>query len=98
MKEYVDRYLKLCNVSTIDELSNEQVLRFLLDEHLDKPSKWYAFSAQAALKDGSLTEESIVQSIKKSMKIGKRFRCCYIENESANGEYFPRKSGWILEP
>ena len=37
MKEYVDRYLKLCNVSTIDELSNEQVLRFLLDEHLDKP-------------------------------------------------------------
>lgn len=98
MNELVDWYLKRCNVSTIDELSNEQAMRFLLDEHLGKQAKWYALAAQSAIKRDNLSEEVVIESIKKSMKTGKKFICGFIEHGIPNENYRPKKTGWFVEP
>ena len=99
MNEEVDKYLKEIQLTSIGQMSDEQIMDFFVKGYGGKDSKWSALVALTAVKNNELKIVDVVKSMKKAIADNTIFKCCYIENESARGiESLPSESGWILSP
>ena len=90
----IQEYLKQCSVRSVDELTDEQVIKFYADGNLGIGQKC---AVTFALEGKEISRNRILHSARKALKERCDFVCRYIENESAFGPTF-NKTGWIVEP
>ena len=93
MIERVNSYIKKLGFKSVEELTDEQVIDYYLDECKHTELMLYAENALCQFE-----KDKVLASMRKSMSEDMLFYCGYIVNESCNGEYKPEKWGWILEP
>ena len=99
MNEYVLKYLNKLNVSSVNELSDEQVIHFFKEEYLGTPISFGYLGVESALRDKAFTIDQIVASMRKSLETGKMFECFYTIGESAIGiDGVPKEYGWKIIP
>lgn len=93
MNVRVKSYLSTLGVNAVDELSNKQVMNFFFEECKNTELMLYAENAIE-----EFDYEKVLLSMRKAMNEDLNFYCGYIVNESCNGEYKPKRCGWVLEP
>lgn len=93
----IQEYLKQCSVSSIDELTDEQVIAFCTKENV---GSIYALKIDFALNDlgwHTLDKKIIVSSIRKFLKGEGVFKFYLIDGESAVGPS-DVETRWVVEP
>lgn len=95
MNKVVKEYLNSIGLSSVDELTDVQVEEYYT-KYLRMPSA--AYNAIKKVEEGVFSIDDVHASMRIAMSTGVSFICGYAENESYNGKYEPKKTGWILEP
>lgn len=81
----IEEYLILCNVRSIDELSNEQVLAWAKARKMGLMTRVSVKIVEKGLYGRKPDMEKAVKLLKQAIKEQKEFVCAYIENESCAG-------------
>lgn len=93
----IQEYLNRCNVKSVDELTDEQVVDYFIEGNAGIGQKC---AVELALQDYSecgFTKNQIMTSLRKAMSSKMRFGMTYITNESAKGPS-ESNSRWVVEP
>lgn len=99
MKEVIEKYLIKLNKPNISSLSDEQVKNFFVKGLGGKISTWSSLIALDAIKNNNISNEIVVNSMRKAMELKTNFICCFKDNESANIELYSHdKGGWFVKP
>jgi len=93
----IQDYLKQCNVGSVDELTDEQVIAYYDYPDVYVGQKCAVSVAMNFGRASGFTKQEIMASIRKSLSTGIEFRFYYITGESANGPS-EIKSRWVMEP
>lgn len=93
----IQEYLKQCSVSSIDELTDEQVVAFFKEPDVYVGQKCAVRDALLFGENRGFSKEEIMTSIRKSLKTGADFGITFVTGESAIG---PTNSNdrWVMEP
>lgn len=95
MNPFVKDYLNSIGLSKVSELTDKQVEEYFT-KHLHV--SYSVMEAFEKVKEGVFTREEVYKSMRKAMNTGKMFICCYVMDESYNGEHNSGQTGWILKP
>ena len=95
MNKIVKEYLNSLKFSSVDDLTDTQIEEYYT-KYLQMPSS--AYNALKKVEDGVFSIREVHASMRTAMSTGQNFLCAFIENESCDGKYEPKKTGWILEP
>ena len=95
MNKIVKEYLKSLELSSVNDLTDIQVEEYYT-KYLQMPSS--AHNAMKKVEDGVFSIKEVHASMRTAMSTGQNFLCAFIENETYDGRYEPKKTGWILEP
>lgn len=81
----ISDYLSLCNVKSIDDLTNDQVLAWAKSGKMGITTQVSADIVENGFFDEMPNMEKAILLLKQAMKEGKEFICAYIESESCEG-------------
>ena len=81
----IEEYLIFCNVRSIDELSNDQVLVWAKSGKMGLMTRVSVKIVEKGLYGRKPDMEKAVILLKQAIKEQKEFVCAYIENESCTG-------------
>lgn len=90
-------YLKQCNVGSVDELTDKQVIAYYDEPDVLLEQKCAVSVAMEFGRNSGFSKTDIIASIRKSLSTGIDFRFYYITGESADGTS-DIKSRWVMEP
>lgn len=93
----IQDYLKQCNVSSVDELTDEQVIAFCTKENLGLDYYCDILTALNNYKLANVSKARIITSIRKFLNGVGPFKFYLIDNESAIGPT-NNKVRWVIEP
>lgn len=93
----IQEYLNRCNVESVDELTDEQVVDYFLEGNAGVGQKCAVELALHDYSECGFTKEEIIDSLRKAMSTKAKFGMTYITNESATGPS-ESKSRWVVEP
>ena len=78
-------YLNKCNVSSIDDLTNEQVLTWEKKKKMGVLTRVSVRIVEKGMYGRKPDMEKAIMLLKQAIKENKEFTCAYIENESCKG-------------
>lgn len=106
MEEYVKQFLNLNGKSSIEDLTDEEVLSFYVDSDwikdnniLAKEIKCYGKVVSLFWDNQRFNKAEALKSMRIALKKRKRFKCCLLMAEGiAGSDGIVKEDTWIFEP
>ena len=78
-------YLNICNVNSVDDLTNDQVLAWAKSKNMGILTRVSVRIVEKGMYGRKPDMEKAILLLKQAIKENKDFTCAYIENESCKG-------------
>lgn len=96
----LDEYIKSKGKSSVDDLTDDEILSFFCDGFGGFDMKCQGHKAMLGIRDGGLKRENVVKAMRHSLKTKQKFECYYVIPESGVGPILLKENemGWQLFP